>query len=70
MSCWYCRLTAVGACRFCGRGLCENHVETQPFVLTLDRCSGDVVRAEPLEGRPFGPYAYGGPQPRRWDRAY
>ena len=40
------------------------------FVLTLDRCSGEVVRAEPLEGRPFGPYAYGGPQPRRWDRAY
>jgi hypothetical protein len=40
------------------------------FVLTLDRCSGDIVRAEPLEGRPFGPYAYGGAPPRRWDRAY
>lgn len=40
------------------------------FVLTLDRCSGDVVRAEPLEGRPFGPYAYGGAPPRRWDRPY
>ena len=39
------------------------------FELTLDRCSGDVVRAEPLEARPVGPYAYG-PHPRRWDRAY
>ena len=39
------------------------------FVLAIDRCSGDIVRADPLEGRPVGPYAYG-PQPRRWDRAY
>ena len=41
----------------------------RPFVLTLDRCSGEVVRAEPLEGRSFGPYAYGVP-PRRFDRPY
>jgi hypothetical protein len=49
------------------------------FELTLDRCSGQVVRAEPLEGRASGPYAAGpypsepyayGPPPRRWDRAY
>lgn len=39
------------------------------FELTLDRCSGQVVRAEPLEDRRFGPYAYG-PAQRRWDRAY
>ncbi|HJU31024.1 MAG TPA: hypothetical protein VJ740_06210 [Hyphomicrobiaceae bacterium] len=39
------------------------------FELTLDRCSGDIVRAEPLEGRPWGPFAYG-PPPRRWDRFY
>ena len=39
------------------------------FELTLDRCSGQIVRAEPLEGRRFGPYAYG-PEPRRWDRPY
>jgi hypothetical protein len=40
------------------------------FLLTLDRCSGEVVNARPLEPRPYGPYAYGGPPPRRWDRAY
>lgn len=39
------------------------------FVLAIDRCSGEIVRADPLDGYPAGPYAYG-PQPRRWDRAY
>ena len=38
------------------------------FELTLDRCTGEIVRAEPLDGRAFGPYAYG--PPRRWDRPY
>jgi hypothetical protein len=38
------------------------------FELTLDRCTGEIVRAEPLEGRAFGPYAYG--PPRRWERPY
>jgi hypothetical protein len=36
------------------------------FRLTVDRCSGDVVTARPLEGRP---YAYGPPM-RRWERFY
>lgn len=39
------------------------------FVLAIHRCSGEIVRADPLEGGPVGPYAYG-PPPRRWDRAY
>lgn len=49
MNCWHCRLTAVGACRFCGRGLCENHAQTQPFVLTLDRARDGVSRALVVE---------------------
>jgi hypothetical protein len=37
------------------------------FELTVDRCSGEIVSARPLEPRPFfGPYAYG--PPRRWER--
>lgn len=36
------------------------------FMLTIDRCSGEIVEARPLEGRP---YAYSGPG-RRWDRGY
>jgi hypothetical protein len=35
MDCWHCRRTAVGTCRFCGRAICENHVNTKPYVLEL-----------------------------------
>lgn len=35
MDCWHCRRNAVGVCRFCGRGICEDHAQTQPFVLEL-----------------------------------
>ena len=37
VDCWHCRRNAVGVCRFCGRGVCEDHAETQPFVLELFR---------------------------------
>jgi hypothetical protein len=37
MDCWHCRKTAVGTCRFCGRGICENHAETQPYILQVYR---------------------------------
>lgn len=39
------------------------------FALAIDRCTGEIVNADPLEPRRFGPYAYG-PEPRRWNRAY
>ena len=39
----------------------------RPFVLTIDRCSGEVVNARPAY-QP-GPYAYG-PPPRRYERPY
>jgi hypothetical protein len=39
------------------------------FDLTIDRCTGEIVEARPLEARPYGPYAYG-PSPRRWERRY
>jgi hypothetical protein len=39
------------------------------FVLTIDRCSGEVVEARPLfEGPARGPYAYDAPP--RWNRPY
>jgi hypothetical protein len=37
MDCWHCRRTAVGTCRFCGRGICEDHVETRPYILEVYR---------------------------------
>lgn len=35
------------------------------FDLTIDRCSGQIVDARPLEPRRWGPYAYGPPR-RHW----
>jgi len=38
----------------------------RPFALTLERCSGEVVDARPLDQ---GHFAYS-PPPRRWERPY
>jgi hypothetical protein len=38
----------VGTCRFCGRGICEDHADTQPFVLELFR-GKDSTRALVVE---------------------
>jgi len=38
-----------------------------PYEVTIDRCSGAVVSARPLDRYVPGPYAYG---PRRWTRPY
>jgi hypothetical protein len=35
MDCWICKRTALGVCRFCGRGLCEEHARFQPYILSL-----------------------------------
>jgi hypothetical protein len=40
---------AVGTCRFCGRGVCENHVDTRPYVISLDRTATGVSRAVVVE---------------------
>jgi hypothetical protein len=41
----------VGACRFCGRGICEDHVETLPYVLQL--YGRDVPKALVVEDALF-----------------
>ena len=48
MDCWHCKRTAVGTCRFCGRGICEDHVETRPYILEAYR-SGDVNKVLVVE---------------------
>lgn len=52
MDCWHCRRTAVGICRFCGRAICPDHVETRPYILELFR-SGEVRRALVVEDALF-----------------
>ncbi|HTY71065.1 MAG TPA: DUF2180 family protein [Actinomycetes bacterium] len=40
MDCFTCRRTAVGSCRFCGRGVCENHLASRPYILELLKLAG------------------------------
>lgn len=35
MDCWHCKKSAVGSCRFCGRGVCEDHAQTEPYIFGL-----------------------------------
>lgn len=35
MKCWHCKHEAEGTCRFCGRAVCREHVQTMPFILTV-----------------------------------
>jgi hypothetical protein len=48
MDCWTCKRTAVGVCRFCGRGTCENHATTRAYILELFR-SDDARKALVVE---------------------
>jgi Uncharacterized protein conserved in archaea (DUF2180) len=52
MDCWHCKRTAVGTCRFCGRGICEDHVRTHPYILELFR-SREETRALVVEDALF-----------------
>jgi hypothetical protein len=47
MTCWFCAKSARGACRFCGRGLCEDHAKFGPYVLAVSR-SASRERSEAL----------------------
>jgi hypothetical protein len=40
VDCWQCRRTALGTCRFCGRGVCEDHADEKPFIMVLFRGQG------------------------------
>ena len=48
MDCWHCHRTAVGVCRFCGRGICEDHVQTQPYILEVFK-TNEVTRTLVVE---------------------
>jgi hypothetical protein len=52
MDCWHCKRSAVGVCRFCGRGICEDHLQTHPYILELFR-TGDVPKVLIVEDALF-----------------
>ena len=37
MDCWICKRTALGVCRFCGRGICQDHAKFHPYILSIFR---------------------------------
>lgn len=37
MNCWHCDRPAHGTCRFCGRGICKEHVQTLPYIVDIYR---------------------------------
>jgi hypothetical protein len=43
MDCWTCEKTALGSCRFCGRGACREHAQLRPFIVSLFRARTDQV---------------------------
>lgn len=47
MTCFFCAKSARGACRFCGRGVCEDHARFGPFTVAVYR-SHSRDRAEAL----------------------
>jgi hypothetical protein len=50
MDCWICKRTALGVCRFCGRGICEEHARFHPYILSLyNSHSKEVVKALVVE---------------------
>jgi hypothetical protein len=50
MDCWVCKRTALAVCRFCGRGICEEHARFQPYVQSLfTPAAGKRVRALVVE---------------------
>ena len=40
---------AVGTCRFCGHGVCENHIKARPYILQLYIGKNDVQKALVVE---------------------
>jgi hypothetical protein len=41
VDCWHCRKSALGVCRFCGRGICEDHAKEHPYILELYRSKAE-----------------------------
>ena len=35
MNCWHCDRPAHALCKFCGRGICKDHVKTMPHIVAL-----------------------------------
>ncbi len=62
MNCWHCRRASLGVCRFCGRGLCEDHITTHPYIIELFKNSS-VTKALVVEDALYCGVCYPRPDP-------
>lgn len=35
MNCIHCNRSAHATCRFCGRAVCQDHIQSSPFIVAL-----------------------------------
>ncbi|MDP7033065.1 MAG: DUF2180 family protein [Planctomycetota bacterium] len=45
MNCWHCERPAQGSCIKCGRGVCKEHVQSMPHIISLYKGEDDVNKA-------------------------
>lgn len=45
MNCIHCNRTAHAACKFCGRAVCKDHIETYPYIVSLYSGEDEVQKA-------------------------
>ena len=46
MLCIHCDNTARGVCRFCGRGLCKDHIKNRmPYIITIYVGEGNIPKS-------------------------
>ena len=53
MDCWTCEKTALGSCRFCGRGTCRAHAKLFPYIVSLYNSKDGPVKAVVVEDALF-----------------
>lgn len=49
MDCWTCEKTALGNCRFCGRGTCRAHAKSVPYIISLYNSKLGPIKAVIVE---------------------
>jgi len=50
MRCWKCKQEAIGICRFCGRGVCEEHYNSQMYIVSTHSNSKDELNCLAVKG--------------------
>lgn len=45
MNCIHCERSAHATCRFCGRAVCKDHIQSSPFILSVYRGEEGVHKA-------------------------